>query len=192
MTGAVHPAYDWFGLNGQLFALVNDVRAPALDALMLSASALGHPRLYPFYVALALWISWRRPDVLPRRNLVVFAAAFALVSALIVPVLKDLLDLPRPLAVLGARAHVLAEQELGHAFPSGHAAFATLLACALAPGTPRIARAAFVLYAVLVGLSRISLGAHFPADVLAGATIGWAVVGALNRVMRAPDAARMP
>lgn len=184
-----NPIYDWYGINDGLFALVNGVRAPVLDALMQTASALGHPQLYPFYLALALWASWRWPEALPRRNVVVFALGFAFVSALIVPLLKDALDLPRPLAVLGEHARVLAGAERGHGFPSGHAAFSTLLACALMPGTSRAAQVGLVAYAVLVGISRISLGAHFPADVAAGALIAWAVVALLRRVLGAPSAA---
>ena len=42
---------------------------------MLTASALGHPNRYPFYLAIALWCSWRWPARLAPRNVVVFAVS---------------------------------------------------------------------------------------------------------------------
>lgn len=56
-------------------------------------------------------------------------------------------------------------------FPSGHATTAFATAVVLAAWYPRQA-VVFVGLAVLVGLSRILLGAHFPSDVLAGALLG--------------------
>lgn len=56
-------------------------------------------------------------------------------------------------------------------FPSGHtlhAAAFTVLACAIVPGlTPML-----VPFAVLVALSRLVLGLHYPSDVLVGGGLG--------------------
>ncbi len=182
-----HPLYDWFGLNAALFGLINAVHAPLLDRLMLAASGLGHPRMFAFYIAVALWLSWRRPDVLPWRNTVVFAFGYAVLSQVLVPILKGALDFPRPITVLGAQARVLGENDALHALPSGHATFAVLLACALTPGMPRPARVALTVFAVLVCVSRVSVGAHFPADVAWGAVLAALTVAALQRVFRADD-----
>ena len=60
--------------------------------------------------------------------------------------------------------------------PSGHSSFAMLVTASLWPvlnGRWRVAGACFVLW---VGISRMSLGAHFPADVLAGFLSSLAVV----------------
>ena len=180
------PFYDWFGLNNRLFLWLNGWRTPVLDALMVAASGLGHPRMYPVYIAIALWVAWRKPRLLPMRNPVVFAFGYALVSVVIVPLAKAMLDFPRPSTVLGERAIVLDGADPLHAFPSGHAAFAVLAASALAPGAPRSVRIALITVAIVVCVSRVSLGAHFPADVVGGAAIGALAVAMLRRVFRAP------
>ncbi len=153
---------------------------------MVALSALGHPNLYPFHLAIALWCSLRWPAVLALRNVVVFAIGFAFVSSLLVPMMKSQFDFPRPAAALGRGAVTLVgPQDAVHSFPSGHAAFAVLAAAALAPGAPIAVRIALTVFAVLVCVSRISVGAHFPADVVAGALLSLAVVAALRGAIRA-------
>jgi membrane-associated phospholipid phosphatase len=61
-------------------------------------------------------------------------------------------------------------------FPSAHAITGFALAFAVAAVWPR-ARAAMIVYALLIGISRLVLLAHHPSDVVAGALIG--VVGAM-------------
>jgi undecaprenyl-diphosphatase len=61
-------------------------------------------------------------------------------------------------------------------FPSAHAITAFALAFAVAAVWPR-ARAAMIVYALLIAASRLVLLAHHPSDVVAGALIG--VVGAM-------------
>jgi undecaprenyl-diphosphatase len=58
-----------------------------------------------------------------------------------------------------------------YSFPSGHATFAWALAVVLASKEPR-AKYLFYLLAVLISLSRIYLGVHYPADVVAGSFAG--------------------
>jgi membrane-associated phospholipid phosphatase len=72
--------------------------------------------------------------------------------------------------------HLVAAQSF--AFPSGHAANATLAWLGLALLVPRGSRARLfaiwgaVWLAVLVGLSRVMLGVHWPSDVIAGWAFG--------------------
>jgi undecaprenyl-diphosphatase len=61
-------------------------------------------------------------------------------------------------------------------FPSAHAITAFALAFAVSALWPR-ARAAMIVYALLIAASRLVLLAHHPSDVVAGALVG--VVGAM-------------
>ncbi len=60
------------------------------------------------------------------------------------------------------------------AFPSGHASRAFALAIAM---SYRFKNAKYFLFlgAVLIGFSRVYIGAHFPLDVVAGAIVGIAI-----------------
>ncbi|NSL54750.1 phosphatase PAP2 family protein [Uliginosibacterium aquaticum] len=177
--------YDWSGLNTQCFLLINGYHAPALDALMLGITNLGHPALYPFYLAVALVWSHARPASLPLRNVAIFALSYVLVSMLLVPALKSGFDFPRPAQVLGnAAVNLLGTPDTQQSFPSGHAAFAVLLAVALIPGITRAAQASLVTFALLVCVSRIWVGAHYPADVLAGSLLAMTVVTLTRLVIR--------
>jgi membrane-associated phospholipid phosphatase len=89
---------------------------------------------------------------------------------------KQAIDLPRPLGVLPQDAFYQAGPAYRHvSFPSGHAAAAFALAgiWAMGPGRHWMLRAALLLAATLVSLSRIMVGVHWPLDVLWGMLGGW-------------------
>lgn len=95
---------------------------------------------------------------------------------------KLLIVSPRPAGVMAPeQLHVVGEQLLNHSFPSGHtlSAFVVAAVILLSPRPPRAAAVLALSGAVLVGLSRIAVGAHWPTDVLAGAAGGW-LAGALG------------
>jgi len=116
-----------------------------------------------------------------------FAAPFA---ALLSRGIKVWLDSPRPAAVLSRdRFDLMGEVLYNQAFPSGHtlSAFAAASAIYLA-ARPLAGRwvhwlpGLFVL-ASGVGLSRVAVGAHWPADVWAGAALGL-LAGALGHLLQ--------
>jgi len=62
-----------------------------------------------------------------------------------------------------------------HSFPSGHANRAAILAVLTIAYGPLWAGLAVVIWAVVVGLSRVMLGMHYLSDVVAGWIVGVAV-----------------
>jgi len=102
------------------------------------------------------------------RALMIFVIAFA-ISVPTVAALKIAFDFPRPLMVLGQHAvRVLGQPQYRHSLPSGHATFAALLTASLwGLGWMRL-RLVLLAFAILTGISRMWVGAHFPKDVIAG------------------------
>jgi undecaprenyl-diphosphatase len=113
------------------------------------------------------------------------AASWLAIASLGASVLNVLLK-----SVFARERPALLDSELlpgSFSFPSGHAflsaaiyltAGALLTQVIAKPATRAIVLAAAVLMTVLIGLSRVYLGVHYPSDVLAGWTLGlcWAAL----------------
>lgn len=90
-------------------------------------------------------------------------------SHLIVQLVKRTVGRPRPSRVSPQRVLLISEPDR-FSFPSGHSAAAMSVAFAYAVAFPSTA-AILIPLAVLVGLSRVCLGVHYPGDVLIGQLI---------------------
>jgi membrane-associated phospholipid phosphatase len=92
---------------------------------------------------------------------------------LVVELIKALVQRPRPFFKV-ASARLVGYRDRGRSFPSGHTSqaffLATLLAQRFTPEPWVVIGLYFV--ALLVGLTRMYVGAHYPRDVLAGAILG--------------------
>lgn len=98
---------------------------------------------------------------------------------LVVEAIKMITDRSRPFLVLeGTR--IIGPRESGRSFPSGHTSQIFLMAMLLRYQFRLDGWQVIALYAVavLVGFTRIYVGAHYPRDVLGGAVLGsvWGVI----------------
>lgn len=118
---------------------------------------------------------------------IVLLVVVVLGQSLAVDAMKQAFDRARPDAV----PHLVAVAN--KSFPSGHAASAASIylyfAIMLSPSLPnRAARnyamATAVLLALLIGMSRVALGVHYPSDVLAGWSFGVTWTAALTILAR--------
>lgn len=176
--------YDWGGGNQALFLWINQMQFPGKDALALAGTFVGDHQWYPVYIALALSLALMRPQWLAPERVLVLVWGY-LLSWMVISLLKPWFDFPRPLAVLGESVvHVVGRPEFAHGFPSGHAAFVFLVFGCLAPGASRPVRWGLGMLALWVVWSRLAVGAHFPADVLAGALIGLGCAGLIHLTIR--------
>ncbi len=78
--------------------------------------------------------------------------------------------------------HVIGAKLFLHSMPSGHAVTAGAVVAILWIAGGRYWRrpwvfAGMVVLALSIGVSRIATGAHWPADVVAGAALGWGSAG---------------
>ena len=101
---------------------------------------------------------------------------------IVVELVKALVRRSRPIFRV-TQARIVGFRAIGRSFPSGHTSQAFFTATLLAPYFHASAWGAFLLYAIalLVGLTRMYVGAHYPRDVLAGAILGsvWGLLGVL-------------
>lgn len=164
-----------------LYAL-ESIRVPWLDTVMAAITHLGEETV--FMVA-ALFVFW---CVSKRHGYYLLAIGFA--GTVLNQFLKLLFRIPRPWVldsdftiVESARA-----QATGYSFPSGHTQNAIGTFGGIARFTRRKwVRAAAIVIAVLVPLSRMYLGVHTPLDVGVAAVIAVALVFALYPLMERSD-----
>lgn len=181
--------YDWGGANIWLFHLINDIRFAWLDQVMLLGTGLGDHNLFPLYLSLMTLFALVVASTPGQESthyrvrvgrwmavIAVFSCAY-LLDGLLLAVLKPALDFPRPpLALPPGTVQIVGIAEYHHSLPSGHASFVMLVTACLWPVMSRRWRAAGAIFVLWVGISRVSLGAHFPADVIAGFLSSLAVV----------------
>ncbi|TVP13767.1 phosphatase PAP2 family protein [Shewanella sp. KCT] len=150
-------------VNLSLFRFFNGIAAYAPADLLLLITDLGDGITLG---VITLCCLVKRPELLLR---VVIASVLSLI---LVPLLKQTFDAPRP-AVILETLNIVGEIRLKHSFPSGHTATAFLFAGTLffAYRQTQI-KCLAITFASLVGLSRIVVGAHWPEDVIMGAFVG--------------------
>ncbi len=100
---------------------------------------------------------------------VIAFAAFPLIELLTVTKFRDKIDRPRPFDVLDVTP--LEEHSSGHSFPSLHCSSSFVITMALFYINPLLGTIGLTV-SVLVALSRLLAGVHYPSDILAGIAIG--------------------
>ena len=97
-----------------------------------------------------------------------------ILATLIVNILKHYFDIPRPASVIDkSLINIIGPVLYAHSFPSGHTVtIFTFTGLLIYRFRSFIFRVTIITLAILVGISRIVVGAHWPADVLGGAVIG--------------------
>ena len=147
--------------------IAEHIRCAVLDPFMKLYTQLGNTGMLFIFLGLLMLF-------FPSTRKAGFSALCAMVIGLIVVnfTIKPLVARDRPWLVIENFVNLVPEHD-PNSFPSGHtnAAFAFALAvCLSAP--KRWMKITAVCMAVVMGLSRLYVGVHFPSDVLAGAVIG--------------------
>jgi membrane-associated phospholipid phosphatase len=153
------------GTNKDLFLSINSLTAKQTPFIWANLTFLGDSLAAS--VTMLLFIR-KRPDL-------IWSAIIATVFAtLISHILKLYINSPRPPAVLSKDViNIIGPHLFSHSFPSGHTVtIFTLTGILLFYFKSVYARIILIVLALLVGLSRIAVGVHWPADVLAGAVLG--------------------
>lgn len=92
------------------------------------------------------------------------------ISQIVVQGLKKILSRERPYKII-EQLNTFGIDLSDYSFPSGHTTASFSIASTLALNIPRISLIVFFL-ALIIGISRIYLGVHYPTDVAAGIILG--------------------
>jgi len=165
----LHMTLAW---NQSLFLWLNAACAALPDWLWASLTITGHTS-----VVFALFAPLLLPHQRQGTMVITGLLATALVGGIVSWVVKESLQIPRPPAVLTLdQFHLIGHRLDVVSFPSGHtlSAFAVATLLILGLGWRGWRLIGVLVFASLVGLSRIAVGAHWPLDVLGGAVLGTA------------------
>ncbi|UCF96996.1 MAG: phosphatase PAP2 family protein [Spirochaetaceae bacterium] len=172
----MNEAFSW-GI--QVIHKMQDLGGPLLTGFFRGITFLGAEE---FYLLLLSLVFWSLDTKFGARLVYVL-----LISGLINYLLKDLFAQPRPF-VLEPGINLIATE--GYGLPSGHSQTAVVVWGTLASRMKKPwAWVAAVIIMLLIGITRIYLGVHFPTDVLTGWVIGavllsvaeWIVPGVFQR-----------
>lgn len=175
-----------YGIDVAVFTFVNrTLQNVVFDVLMPFVTDLNHNRPALVVVAL-LWVlllvkGGRAGRIAALLLIPTIAVSDQLSSSLI----KPLIDRARPCHEL-LDVHLLVGCGAGRSFPSSHAVNQFAGAWVLAHYLPK-PRWAFFSIAGLVAFSRVSVGVHYPSDVVGGGLIGVAVGYAMVQAAEAVD-----
>lgn len=161
-------------IDAMVFVFFNkDIQhKPWLDGLMLGFSQLGNG-IVTMVAALILFLGVH--------HLLAYELVLGTLTLwLIVEFIKVLIHRSRPIKKINT-TQIVGLRERGCSFPSGHTSQAFFSATLLIHYFSVGGYAAILIYIIslLVGITRIYVGAHYPRDVFAGAILGsiWGLMG---------------
>lgn len=129
------------------------------------AMFLSYPFTYGLIILLILWAIF-----FSNRKMYNFSLLFlsGLSSWIMASALKNILQLNRPFVNLDI---LPLYKETGFSFPSEHMVVFTAIAVSMFL-INKTAGYIFLIIAILIGLSRIILGVHYPVDIMGGFVVG--------------------
>lgn len=154
-------------LDGNILLFIQEaIRSPMLDPVMKVITSLGNAGI--------LWILLTVLLLIPKQTRRVgMISALALLASLLVSniLIKNLVARTRPYNAIAALIPIVPKPS-EFSFPSGHTASSFASATVFYRKLPKKYGILAMTMAVLIALSRLYVGVHYPTDVLAGIISG--------------------
>lgn len=142
------------------------IRNPFLTPILRVITTLGNGG--------AIWIALTvLMLVLPKTRKVGFMTSLSLIGTLLVNnmFLKNIVNRTRPYELIEGLTY-LVRTPVDSSFPSGHSACSFAVACIMFRRLPKKYGVPALILAILIALSRLYVGVHYPSDVLFGTISG--------------------
>lgn len=157
----------FINIDSEILLWIQDfIRLPILDTIMIAITKTGNMG--------AIWILITAMLLLFKKTRRIgLMSAMALLGSLIINnlILKNLVARTRPYEVI-SNLKLLVNPARDYSFPSGHTGSSFACAYILYKELPKKYGVPAIIYASLMGASRLYIGIHYPSDVICGAIIG--------------------
>jgi len=183
--------YDWAGHNLKIFDFFNNIteNISVLRILKFITDYIGYYKMFPIHFVLLIFVMYVishvkhrdiKTEVIYIRSIITLLFSIILAGT-IGEIAKETLRVVRPYCsetiainekVASIMHYASAMDKCYKSFPSGHSLYVVTLILSIWPTLNTTFRYVGASTILLVLLSRVVLGAHFPADVLYGALIG--------------------
>lgn len=154
-------------LDGNILLFLQEyVRNPVMTPILKVITTLGNGGA--IWIALTVLLL-----IIPRTRKVGCMAALALIGTLLINnmLLKNLVARTRPYEVIEGLTYIV-RAPVDYSFPSGHAGCSFAVACIMFRRMPGRYGVPALVLAILISLSRLYVGVHYPSDVLFGVISG--------------------
>lgn len=171
----------------EILRLLENIRTPLLDEIMLMLTELGGEIPLIVLALIFFWCIDKR-----KAYYIISIGFFGLLSN---QFLKMLFRVPRPWLRDGGLHTVEAAKEGagGYSFPSGHSQNSVgIFGGVAAMEKNRLIKVLCILVCILVPFTRLYLGVHTPADVLAGSAWAIALIFIMRPLIFGKDGKRIP
>ena len=157
-------------LDGNILLFIQEyLRNPIMTPAVKFITTLGNGG--GIWIALTLLLL-----IIPKTRKVGWMMMTALLGTLLVNniILKNLVARTRPYEVIAGLTYLVPKPG-EYSFPSGHAGSSFSVACVMFRQLPKKYGVPALILAILIALSRLYVGVHYPSDVLFGIISGIAI-----------------
>ena len=174
-------------------AMVNSAGNTAIDLTMIIFSTIAD--IFPFYFSPILIISFIMLIRKKSRKVGAILLVSLVIAMFITAQLKALIDRDRPEYEFKPNIWFEYESEpdiarFAGSYPSGHAVrsslFAFIIAYMLKPYSIRGIRLSYLIWIlpIMVGISRVYIGVHYPSDVVGGILLGLIIANVFANILK--------
>jgi len=196
MNNIYNVIYNFFGINKEIFILVNKMTNVGIIPTLLKISSqfffIGNFAAYYLIICLYCYFKLKKRsnpkiEFVPIYNQLVKAGTCYSLFGFAYAALKFGINLPRPFCSLTPSEFTtildVTKERCLSSFPSAHTGLAILIAYYLWPYLTKYQKAIVLSLIVVVSISIITLAMHYPADIIYSILIAYLIIFFSNKLV---------